>query len=242
MSRNAADDAPPVAADRPRPYPAAALLDLDGTLIDSVRGDFLACSALFAEHGRSLPAARWAADVCGRPAGYPALLAELPGGAEAGLARLRQLWEAHMTPENVVLLPGVRALLAGLAERGVPMALVSASDRSWVDRWLRHYGLADRFRAVVTVDDVARSKPAPDLHLRAARLLGADPAHCLAVEDSVTGVAAARAAGTTVVAVPTVLTRGLDHSAAHHLLDRVDGVLDLPVWRPAATGAAPAPG
>ncbi|WP_211901962.1 HAD family hydrolase [Saccharopolyspora erythraea] len=200
------------------------LFDLDGTLIDSVRGDFLACSALFAEHGGELPAQRWAEEVCGRPDGYAELLAELPGAVDDRFARLRELWAEHMNPGVVVLLPAVLELLAALESAGVAMALVSASDREWVRRWLVHYDLARFFRATVSGDEVANRKPAPDLYLEAVRRSGADPGRCLAVEDSVTGVLAARAAGIAVAAVPTELTRGLDYSAADHVLDRIDGV------------------
>ncbi|MFD8592867.1 HAD family hydrolase [Streptomyces sp. NPDC059637] len=232
--------------------PHAVLLDLDGTLVDSVRGDFLACSALFSEHGRALPADRWAAEVCGRPAGYPDLLAELPGPVEGHLARLRELWEVHMHPGNVVLLPGAPELLDRLTRAGMPLALVSASDRPWVETWLAEYGLAGHFTAVVPGDEVTRRKPAPDLHLEAARRLGVAPARCLAVEDSVTGVAAARAAGARVAAVPTALTRHLDYGAAHHVLGGLAEVAPLaglpaaqdPPTAPGATRhtAAPAPG
>lgn len=204
--------------------PDAVLLDLDGTLIDSVRGDFLACSALYAEQGRTLPADRWAAEVCGRLEGYPDLLAELPGEVGAHLARLRELWETHMHPGNVVLLPGARSLLDALNRAGTPLALVSASERAWVGRWLEVYRLAGHFTTVVTGDEVERRKPAPDLYLEAARRLGTPLGRCLAVEDSVTGVAAARAAGARVAAVPTELTRHLDYGAAHWVLDGLSEV------------------
>ncbi|GAA4931261.1 HAD family hydrolase [Streptomyces coeruleoprunus] len=198
----------------------AVVFDLDGTLMDSVQPDFLACTALFAEYGARLPRDVWAREVCGRPEGYPRLFALLRrAGAAASDERLRsrlaELWNVFMTPAHIRLLPGVPEVLERSREAGLRLAVASSSERRWVRRWLRHFALDHHFDAVITGDDVERRKPAPDAYLRAAAALGAAPARCVAVEDSLTGIAAARSAGLTVVAVPTALTRDLDHGAAH---------------------------
>jgi len=97
--------------------------------------------------------------------------------------------------------PGARDLLDALADSGVPMALVTNTRRGLTERALdsigRHY-----FVASVCGDEVPRGKPAPDPYRRAAALLGLDPAHCLAIEDSVTGATAAEDAGCPVLVVP----------------------------------------
>ncbi|MFJ4880432.1 HAD family hydrolase [Streptomyces sp. NPDC088745] len=217
----------------------AVVFDLDGTLIDSVRPDFLACTALFAEYGLHLPHGVWAAEVCGRPEGYPHLFAVLrrcrDGGALPGDDLLRQrlaaLWEVFMTPEHVRLLPGVRRVLEGARAAGLRLGVASSSDRRWVWRWLRHYGLGHYFDTVVTGDDVTRRKPDPEVYLAAAAALAVEPARCLAVEDSVTGVTAARSAGMTVVAVPTALTRSLDYGAADEIARDLSSV-DLTALEP----------
>ncbi|MEU8774269.1 HAD family phosphatase [Streptomyces sp. NPDC048606] len=208
----------------------AVVFDLDGTLVDSVRPDFLACSALFERYGLSLPRERWAREVCGRPQGYPVLFALLreglgPGaGAGAGPddAELRReleaRWEEFMNPEHVRLLPGVRGTLERSRSAGLRLAVASSSHGAWVRRWLRHHDIEHHFDAVVTGDDVVRHKPAPEAYLTAAASLATPADRCVAVEDSLTGIEAARAAGMTVVAVPTALTRFLDHTAADHVL------------------------
>ncbi|GAA2644113.1 HAD family phosphatase [Streptomyces lunalinharesii] len=222
------------------PHPSAPLaveavvFDHDGILVDTVRPDYLACSALFEEHGATLPARMWAQEVCGRPDGYPRLFDALldsagPSPAPAGGAngprdhaalqeRLSQLWERFMTPEHIRLLPGVRELLTRLRTAGLPVAVASAADAAWVRRWLDHFGIAEYVQTVVGGDEVPRRKPDPAVYLAAATRLGVPPARCVAFEDSLTGVAAARAAGITVTAVPTALTRSLDYSAADHVL------------------------
>jgi beta-phosphoglucomutase-like phosphatase (HAD superfamily) len=83
-----------------------------------------------------------------------------------------------------------------------------------IDLVLDRAGLAGYFRATVSSEEVARGKPAPDVYLLAAERLRADPADCVAVEDAPHGIAAARAAGMRVVAVPHARTRALDLSQA----------------------------
>ncbi|OII65651.1 hypothetical protein BJP40_16355 [Streptomyces sp. CC53] len=221
-------------ADAGAPLPAghhrAVVFDLDGTLVDSVRPDFLACTALFEEHGARLPHDVWAREVCGRPEGYARLFALLretapaPGTDDERLRRrLADHWDTFMTPAHIRLLPGVPDTLERARAAGLRLAVASSSDGAWVRRWLRHFALDHLFDAVVTGDDVTARKPAPEPYLRAAAALGCAPNRCVAVEDSLTGVAAARAAGTTVVAVPTPLTSGLDYGAADRVLpDLVD--------------------
>jgi HAD superfamily hydrolase (TIGR01509 family) len=96
---------------------------------------------------------------------------------------------------------GARELLEALAAEGTPMALVTNTERALTERALysigKHY-----FSASVCGDEVPRGKPAPDSYVRAAALLGLPPSACLAVEDSVTGSAAAESAGCPVLVVP----------------------------------------
>ncbi|MER5644607.1 HAD family phosphatase [Streptosporangium sp. NPDC002524] len=114
-------------------------------------------------------------------------------------ARLTEAF-AERVSRGVTPLPGAIRLLDDLAAEGVPTALVSASPRLIVDMVLHTVG-AERFALVVAAEDTARGKPLPDPYLLAASGLGLDPAACVAVEDSPTGLAAARAAGCRVVSV-----------------------------------------
>jgi beta-phosphoglucomutase-like phosphatase (HAD superfamily) len=113
--------------------------------------------------------------------------------------------------------PGALELLERLAEADVPVAVASNSQREFVQRTLSGAGLIPRARSrdgwvggdaygqfvsVVSVEDVEHPKPAPDIYLEACRRLGAEPRECAALEDSATGVAAARAAGMYVIGVP----------------------------------------
>jgi len=93
------------------------------------------------------------------------------------------------------------ALARRLADSGVPLAIATSSPRVRLDATLRALGLQDLFVVTVARDEVLAAKPAPDAFLRAAELLGAAPHRCVAVEDSLPGVASAVAAGMRVLAV-----------------------------------------
>ena len=97
--------------------------------------------------------------------------------------------------------PGAPELVEALAGRR-RLGVASNSPRKWVESVLESAGLADRFEVVVTSEDVAEPKPAPDVYLRAAELLGSPASEAVALEDSPPGAAAARAAGMYVIAVP----------------------------------------
>lgn len=88
-----------------------------------------------------------------------------------------------------------------LHRKGRALAVASSSPRRRLDLSLASTGLARFFPVVVAGDDVERGKPAPDIYLRAAELLGVDPSGCVAVEDAPSGIAAAKAAGMRVIAV-----------------------------------------
>ncbi|MBB6348364.1 HAD family hydrolase [Nonomuraea muscovyensis] len=105
---------------------------------------------------------------------------------------------------GVSVMPGAAELVDALRAEGVPVALVTSSLKEIAEAVLGHVG-HDRFDAVVTADDVERTKPDPEPYLTAAALLGVRPVRCVVLEDSPNGVAAGTAAGCAVVAVPSVL-------------------------------------
>jgi len=107
----------------------------------------------------------------------------------------------------------------GLKMRGYPLALASSSPRAVVDAMLEELGLSRSFDAVIAGNDAARGKPAPDIFLLAARRLGVDPAKCLVFEDTLHGVAAARAAGMVPVAVRTRENLDIEFEGAARVYD-----------------------
>ena len=183
--------------------PAAIVFDLDGVLVDSEqvwdevrravvtdRGGGWRDEATRAMQGMSTP--EWSAYLAG------------PLGAAGTPDELAAVVVATMTERYrtaLPLLPGAVDAVRTLAASW-PLAVASSSPPALIRAVLAAAGLADRFRAVVSSEEVPRGKPAPDVYLAAAERLGVDPAGCVAVEDSANGLRSAAAAGMTVVAVP----------------------------------------
>jgi beta-phosphoglucomutase-like phosphatase (HAD superfamily) len=92
-----------------------------------------------------------------------------------------------------------------LAQRGLPRALATSTNRATAERHLRCAALLDRFDAIVTWEDVERGKPHPDLFLKAALEIGVAPRRCVVLEDSPLGIRGAHAAGAMPVMVPDLL-------------------------------------
>jgi HAD superfamily hydrolase (TIGR01509 family) len=99
------------------------------------------------------------------------------------------------------LLSGAVAAVERIAARW-PLGVASSSNRGLIDLVLELSGLAPKFQATVSSEEVARGKPAPDVYIEAARRLGVAPARAAAVEDSESGIRSASAARMRVVAVP----------------------------------------
>ena len=121
--------------------------------------------------------------------------------------------------ENIEPSPGLYELLDCLDARGLAFGLASSSQANWVDVILTILGVKERFRVVMSGDMVTNGKPAPEIYLTAAGKLGVEPSRCLVFEDSPHGIQAGKAAGMTVVAVLTEMTRDLDLSLADRKIE-----------------------
>lgn len=184
----------------------AVLFDMDGTLVDSEKLWDVSMRELYARFGGVMTPEVRGATVGGSAESVIKLVF-----ADLGLAPDPQEmadvadWLHEITGDlfdaGLPWCDGARELLEELAAAGVPMALVTNTRRALTERALnsigRHY-----FTVSVCGDEVPYGKPAPDPYRQAAALLGLDPAHCLAIEDSVTGAASAEGAGCPVLVVP----------------------------------------
>ena len=186
---------------------SALIFDLDGVLVDSEIWWDDVRRAWAAGHGRTWTAADRAAVMGANSAAWARTMRErlgLPLLEAATIGReivdgVVARYAREGAPEIDGAVAAVRRLRAsfrlGLASSAHPAVIAAA---------LAATGLADAFAVVVSSDEVAEGKPAPDVYLEAARRLAVAPAACLVIEDSLNGVRAARAAGMTVVLVPNV--------------------------------------
>jgi HAD superfamily hydrolase (TIGR01509 family) len=198
--------------------PAAVLLDMDGTLVDS--------HAAVERAWRS-----WAAENDVDPDTVLAIAHGSPGGLtirrllpdldDRAVARsvARQLAKEYEDLSDVVAAPGADALFVALQRLGLPWAVVTSADLRLARARLGAAGIPDP-PLLVTVDDVRAGKPDPEGYLLAADRLGVDPARCLVVEDAAPGVEAGRAAGAVVVGL-----RGVPADVAVADLGELAGLL-----------------
>ena len=198
--------------------PAAVIFDMDGLMLDSERA-IIGCLAEAArEAGHDLPEVLWLSMVGHSEAVCRHLLDEAVGEAQRDLI----LQRSHVLYDAVVAAgvphrPGIIAMLDFLDARSIPRAVATSTRRPLALRKLEAAGLLSRFDAICTSSDVEHPKPAPDIYLLAATSLGVDPAHCLVLEDSPTGVRAALAAGMYPIQIPDLLepddaVRALGHT------------------------------
>ena len=225
------------------PLPAAVLWDMDGTLIDSEPYWIAAEFELVAAHG-----GQWSHEQALQLVGnsLPASARVLQAaGVRAGVEEIVQFLLDHVVADvrrSVPWRPGAVDILRQLAARSVPCALVTASYRVFAqvvaDAVAQAVG-PDVLQVVVAGDDVEQGKPHPQCYLLAAQRLGVDPAACVAVEDSRSGIAAALASGARTLAVeclqPIEPSPGLSRASSLSVvtvedLSRIAGgqVLELP--------------
>lgn len=206
--------------------PVAVVFDNDGLLLDTESVWTRAERDLFERREVEFTAAHklelvgTSAEAVGRI--LEERLAE-PGQAPELVEELNELVVAELE-HGVEAMVGARELLEKLGARGTPIGLVSNSPLRFVLRSLQIVGFEDLFDVVLSAHEVAAPKPSPEPYLEACRRLGvvAGP-DVVALEDSPTGVAAAIAAGLTVIGVPSLAGIALDeaHHIAESLLDDV---------------------
>ena len=191
---------------------------MDGVLVDSEPMHVRAWHQAMGEIARQYPAG-WFLPWVGVPDITLAHHLQREHGAwpspEALLADKRRAYH-EITRRELAPFPGVVEGLEWFRAHAVPVAVATSAARTEADVLLELTGLLGYFPVRVTLADVSRPKPAPDPFLKAAELLNVEPASCFIVEDSPTGVAAARAAGAVVLAVAT--SHAAEKlTAAHHV-------------------------
>jgi HAD superfamily hydrolase (TIGR01509 family) len=229
----------------------AIIFDFDGLMVDTEEPIFEVWQRIYREHGEELPLEQWLTIIGGT--GKPGVIAFDPVddlgrrlGKTLDSAELKGLEKVYYRAGTAMqqLLPGVRQYLEDARRLKLATAIASSSSRRWIDEHLSRIGIEHSFDAIVSRDDVKKTKPDPELYLAAVTRLRVAPHEAIALEDSSNGLAAAKAAGLYSVAVPNAMTASMDLSRADLTLTSLEAMpLEELIRQPSlARSQPPGPG
>jgi HAD superfamily hydrolase (TIGR01509 family) len=190
----------------------ALIFDFDGLILDTETPEVLVWQSIYRDHGFELPIDEWEKTIGGYGISNFDAAEHLSGLASGRLdtvtMRDRYRKEADEMIHASAVLPGVIRMIEQAKGHGLQVAIGSSSPHSWVDTHAQRLGIYHYFDTIICADDVepGRTKPNPDIYLKALERLNVRSNEAVVFEDSVNGVLAARRAGIFVVAVPNPLT------------------------------------
>jgi len=134
------------------------------------------------------------------------------------LKKFKRAVHEQLLQEGLMPMPGLHQLIDMLAAHHIKLAIASSSNHRHIELIMTQLGILDQFAAIVSTEEVARGKPAPDVFLEAARRLKVKPGDCVVFEDAAAGVTAAKAAGMAAIAVPSRFTKDQDFIDAKQII------------------------
>ena len=184
---------------------SAVAFDMDGTLIDSEPLFKLIATESALELGFTIDGETYGSWVgLPREALEKAILKSL--GSTFPIEDFKNIfakrWVSYTEENGIAPKPGIPALLRSLAEEKIPLAVSTSTPTAQAERSLRIAGIRPHFQAIIGGDQVEKGKPAPEIFLKAARVLNTPPEKCLALEDSAIGVESAVAANMPTIMIP----------------------------------------
>jgi HAD superfamily hydrolase (TIGR01509 family) len=190
----------------------ALIFDFDGLILDTETPEVLVWQSIYNEHGFELPVEEWEKTVGGYgisdfdPAQNLSLLSQ--GRLDPISLRARYRLEADAIIHANPILPGIMDMIHAGKKHGLQVAIGSSSPHSWVDTHTKRLDIYHHFDHIICQDDVApgRTKPHPDIYLKALDALKVNKDEAVVFEDSPNGALASKRAGIFVVAVPNPLT------------------------------------
>lgn len=136
----------------------------------------------------------------------------------------RKIFYSFLKEENIKPMHGLINLLNILKKANKKIAIASSSEREYIEYVINKLNIKDFFEIIVSGYDVKKSKPEPDIFLKASEILKIDPKECLVIEDSVNGVLAAKRAGMKCIAIPNSITKNQDFSLADKVLNSLNEI------------------
>jgi len=208
--------------------PAAIIFDMDGTLVATTEADFLAWQKVFSDAGRQLSFEDYFPLLGKKSQDVVYHELKLRGqDAENALHSKMKYFEEIVEQKGIAMMPHAEALLKELKALQIPLALATSSRKLKMELVLEEVGILEYFTVLVSGEDVINGKPKPDIFLLAASKLQVAPEHCVVLEDAITGVTAAKAAGMKCIAITN--THDADDLGIADMVIRDFSELSLPV-------------
>jgi HAD superfamily hydrolase (TIGR01509 family) len=205
----------------------AVVLDLDGVMVDSETIAIEMWQEFLALYGKALSDIEYR-QMVGMEPEETAILVRQRTGIPVGV---EEILEDHRTSvmeavgRDAKPVDGLENFIRETRLRGLPIGVASNSGSIYVHQVLRAIGLGEAFDCVITSDEVARAKPAPDIYLAAATSLEVPPERCVAIEDSPIGMKSALSAGMRCVVIPNHHLDDADFSGAYAVFDSFPALL-----------------
>ena len=189
--------------------PDAIIFDMDGTLMNNNPYHFLAWQTFYKKYNRTLSLDDYKTEISGHTSveifqtffGKEMTPEEITTHANEKNLLYRQLYKPYIKP-----LPGLINLLEEIKRANIPMYIATSGSPANVRFMFENIPIAPYFKRVIDASEVIHGKPHPEIFLKAAQYANAEPARCVAFEDSLAGVASAKAAGMKVVGITTMET------------------------------------
>lgn len=207
----------------------AIIFDFDGLILDTETPEYQSWQEIYQLHGCELPLSLWTSmigkgndDITFDP--YAHLETEIKRSIDRDAMRIAR--RARMMGKIAIqpVLPGIVDYLTDGKQLGLKIGLASSSHAEWVKGHLTRLGLVERFECIRTADDVARTKPDPELYLAVLKAMDIQAQEAIAFEDSANGAWAAKRAGLFCVAVPNPMTSSLNFD---HVDYRLNSLADM---------------
>ncbi|WP_018414427.1 HAD family hydrolase [Teredinibacter turnerae] len=209
------------------------IFDHDGTLVDSEGVHFSIWQEILAGMSVGFTKEAYLLHYCGVPTRKNAedLVAQhnLPITADELYRTKQQRLEQRLAATPFPAMPGARDAMVQCRQAGLKVGIATGANRFELDTSIAAHNFGDFVQAATTRDDVTRSKPAPDTYLRTLEQLQLPATEAIAVEDSTTGIAAAKAAGMRCIAVAYEFAKGQDLSAADYHVDDLSAAAALAI-------------
>ncbi|MBI2549664.1 HAD family phosphatase [Candidatus Woesearchaeota archaeon] len=203
------------------------IFDMDGVVVDTAQLNFVADSKVLNSVGLNISKGEYLKHT-GKPGRqiYDEILKQhgVTADLEALVAKREEYIKKAIEELNLKPNPGFHELVAKLRANNYIVALASSSSKTKVWNVLNFLKLGNTFVTVVTGSDVTKTKPAPDIYLEVAGRLKLKPDECVVVEDSETGILAAKNAGMVCIALLTEHTKNQDVSIADKIVDSLSKI------------------